>query len=233
MKAIISAAGKAPRLLPLTKHIPQCLLKINGKTILEIQVEKLRHGGIDDVIVITGYCSNMVEEYCKSLEVNTVFNPFYGVSGSALSLWLAKHCLNESFIYLYSDLIFDTSIICNLLRQKDYTCLAVKVGELRDEAEKIVEVAGVIKNITKSQIDGVNGEFIGIAKFSNTIIKELCQELDRIGKTDINLPFIALINNLITNGHKVNSYHVPGDSFIDIDFPEDLSIAQKKFVTDC
>lgn len=45
MKAIILAAGKGNRLYPLTKEIPKALLKLNGETILEHQIQNLRGCG--------------------------------------------------------------------------------------------------------------------------------------------------------------------------------------------
>ena len=67
MKAIILAAGKATRLLPLTKDTPQCMLKIGKKTILERQIELIKSSGIDDITVITGHLSEKVENLCKKL----------------------------------------------------------------------------------------------------------------------------------------------------------------------
>ena len=101
MKTIILAAGKATRLLPLTKDIPQCLLEVNNKTILERQVGTLKKAGIDDIIVITGYLSDKIEKLEKELGIKTFFNPFYDVSGMALTLWVAKRELENGFIFLY------------------------------------------------------------------------------------------------------------------------------------
>ena len=55
MKAVIIAAGPATRLRPLTDHMPKCLLKLNGKTIIENMMGLLRDNGIHDISVIRGY----------------------------------------------------------------------------------------------------------------------------------------------------------------------------------
>ena len=52
MKAIILAAGRSKRMLPLTKDIPKCLLPIGGKTLLKYQLELLRINGITDIIIV-------------------------------------------------------------------------------------------------------------------------------------------------------------------------------------
>ena len=60
IKAIIIAAGCGNRLNSLTKEKPKCLLKINGKAILERQLETLRVCGINNIAVIGGYKAEMI-----------------------------------------------------------------------------------------------------------------------------------------------------------------------------
>lgn len=74
MKAIIMAAGRATRMLPLTKNMPKCLLKINGKTILQHQIDVLKKCGIKEIVIITGHEAEKIEKlYGKNLKY--VFNP--------------------------------------------------------------------------------------------------------------------------------------------------------------
>ena len=54
MKALIIAAGSATRLGSLTKKIPKGLLKINNKSIIELQLDQFRKNNISDIIIITG-----------------------------------------------------------------------------------------------------------------------------------------------------------------------------------
>ena len=84
MKAVILAAGKAPRLLPLTKDIPQCMLKVKDKTILEHQVESLRRIGIKDIFVISGYMSIKVEKLSNKLGIKTSMSLFSVTSPLAI-----------------------------------------------------------------------------------------------------------------------------------------------------
>jgi len=55
LKGIIIAAGPATRLRPLTEHLPKCMLKINGKPVIQSTIETLRNNGIEDISVIRGY----------------------------------------------------------------------------------------------------------------------------------------------------------------------------------
>ena len=60
MKAIIIAAGTGSRLNPLTDDKPKCMLELNGKTLLQYQIEALRGAGIDRIVLIKGYRKEML-----------------------------------------------------------------------------------------------------------------------------------------------------------------------------
>jgi choline kinase len=216
-------------LLPLTKDTPQCLLKINNKTILEKQIEYLNHAGINDITIITGYLSEQVEAFCKKLGINTFFNPFYDVSGMALTLWVAKKELTDDFILTYSDVLFDPILIKDLSKNDGEICLAIKKDNLREEAEKVIEESNIIKNVSKVKIPGENGEFIGISKFSKQGSNKLIKELNKVSKNNINSSFIDVIDNIIKEGGIIKAHDIGNSSFLDIDFPEDLEKAKKIF----
>ena len=55
MKAIIIAAGICKRLRPITDNLPKCMLKINGKPIIENTIELFRKNRINDISVVNGY----------------------------------------------------------------------------------------------------------------------------------------------------------------------------------
>lgn len=225
MKAIILAAGKSPRLLPLTKDIPQPLLQINNKTILDLQIENLRRAGVDDISIVGGYLSDKLKGFGK--EAKILFNPFYEVSGIAASLWSVKDELKNGFIILYSDILFDFEIIKELSEVKEDICLAIKKNGLRDEAEKVVEENGLIKSITKNPAEKENGEFVGIIKFSAKGAEKMIKELESVLKDNLSASLIAIIGSLIKKGETVFSYDIKNARFIDIDFPEDLEQAKK------
>ncbi len=226
MKAIILAAGKATRLLPLTKEKPQCLLKVGKKTILERQIEYLKKAGIKNITIITGYLAEKIEKFSKE---KTSFNPFYNISGMAMTLWVVKEDLKEGFIFLYSDILFDSKVIDGLLKNMGDICLAIKEDGLREEAEKVIEDKGSIKNVSKIKLEGENGEFVGIAKFSKKGAKKLIEELNRIAKENLNASFVDVINGLIKKGDKIGAYDIGDSLFMDIDFPEDLKKAEALF----
>ena len=55
MKGLILAAGHGTRLRPLTWFVPKCLLKVNGKTIIERNIEYLKRSGITEIMINLHY----------------------------------------------------------------------------------------------------------------------------------------------------------------------------------
>jgi NDP-sugar pyrophosphorylase family protein len=70
MKAMILAAGLGTRLRPLTDNRPKALVEINGRTLLEITLARLRVFGVSDVIINVYHFADMIVEY---LNVNNNF----------------------------------------------------------------------------------------------------------------------------------------------------------------
>ena len=66
-RAIIMAAGKGERLLPLTNKTPKPLIEVNGRRMIETVIEALRENGISDIYIVVGYLKEqfgyLVEKY--------------------------------------------------------------------------------------------------------------------------------------------------------------------------
>ena len=54
MKAIIIGAGRGSRLGDLTKELPKNLVDVNGKSIIQRQIDVFQNNGIKEIIVVTG-----------------------------------------------------------------------------------------------------------------------------------------------------------------------------------
>lgn len=81
LKAVIMAGGKGERLRPMTLTTPKPLLKIDGKAIIDYNVEALAAVGIDDIHVTVNYLADQIEEYfarpVAGVKVKCVREPFF------------------------------------------------------------------------------------------------------------------------------------------------------------
>jgi NDP-sugar pyrophosphorylase family protein len=66
MKAMILAAGLGTRLRPLTDNRPKALVEIDGRTLLEITLSRLRNVGVREVMINVHRFADMILEYLKT-----------------------------------------------------------------------------------------------------------------------------------------------------------------------
>jgi len=65
MKAMILAAGLGTRLRPLTDDRPKALVEINGRTLLEITLSRLRSFGVREAIINVHHFADLIVDYLK------------------------------------------------------------------------------------------------------------------------------------------------------------------------
>jgi UTP--glucose-1-phosphate uridylyltransferase len=62
-KAIVAVAGSGTRLLPATKSMPKEMLPIVDKPVIQLVVEELVAGGIEDIILVTKWDKKSLEDH--------------------------------------------------------------------------------------------------------------------------------------------------------------------------
>lgn len=113
--ALLLAAGTGSRLRPLTLDAPKCLTEVSGEPILARLLDNLRVQGIKRLVVVTGYLDHCVHEFLEEnaadMQLEYVFNPVYQTTNNIYSLWLAKKAIEEPFVLIESDLVFEASML--------------------------------------------------------------------------------------------------------------------------
>ena len=228
MKAIILAAGASRRMISLTKNLPKCLLKIGDKSIIEHQIASLHHYGLDEIIMVTGFCEDKIKSVCGE-KISYISNPRFADTNSIYSLWLAKEEAKEGFVVINSDVLFHPLVLGKIVESPYPDVLAMSTQEDMGEEEMKVKVNSdrvidISKEIHPNQADGEN---VGMVKFSSEGAKLLFEKMDElISKGMVNkwAPFafqqIALCHHL----YAVDIGNLP---WIEIDFVEDYERAQE------
>lgn len=121
MKAIIVAEGPGTRLMPFTEDKPKCMLEVGGKTILQTILEASREKGINDIVVVKGYKKDVID-YPK---IRYYYNPNYMKSNILTSLFCAEREMKDGFVFSYSDILYDASIVRKLLQSKEDISIVV------------------------------------------------------------------------------------------------------------
>lgn len=63
MKAMILAAGRGERMRPLTDTLPKALLRIGGRTLIELHLQSLAAANIRDVVINVAWLGQQIMDY--------------------------------------------------------------------------------------------------------------------------------------------------------------------------
>ena len=177
MNVIIVAAGMGRRLAPLTNNCPKCLIEIGGRKIIDFTLDVLDKSGLRNITLVVGHEHEKIRDYLGN-RVKYVKNLVYANTNSMYSLACAQDYFGEEFIYLHSDIIFDKSILEQILSCGHEICLCVDEKKLDQEDMKVKIENDLITAINKSiPLGKAAGEFIGIAKFKGQGITDLKEAL--------------------------------------------------------
>ena len=235
MQAIILAAGISKRLRPLTDSIPKCLLKIGGKTILELTINNILKNGIKKFVMVTGYRENMIKDYVSKnfpcINIIYLTNKDYKNNNNSYSLWMTKEHVFGDCILLDSDILFDYRIISSLLASPNPDCLAVKRDHAlgSEEIKVIIDSSNKILHIGKQlKIADSYGESIGIERFTHSFFSKLGDVLERkiVKENNVNEFYEASFQELYDKGNAMYAIDVSEYKCMEIDFPEDLEKAE-------
>ncbi len=98
--------------------MPKCLTIVNGSPILKRLVTSLNQQGFKRLVIVTGYLENCIRDYLGTqfgdMTIDYIFNPIFETTNNIYSLWLAREIINEPFLLVESDLIFNTSLLENM-----------------------------------------------------------------------------------------------------------------------
>ncbi len=246
MQAIILAAGMGKRLKDLTKNNTKCMVKVNGVTLIERLLRQLDKYDLSKIIIVTGYKGQNLRDYIDTLSIKTpiayIDNPIYDKTNNIYSLSLTKDYMrNEDTLLFESDIIFEDSVIENLLNDSretlalvdeykpwmDGTCLKL------DSNDRIIDfISG--KNLDFANTKGCY-KTVNIYKFSKHFSEKqylpfLEAYQSALGDNEYYeqvLKVITMLDSAEIEGKRLN-----GEKWYEIDDEQDLDIAETLFDED-
>jgi choline kinase len=240
VKVIILSAGQGKRLLPLTAGLPKCLLRIQGKTLLEWQIDELNKCGIQRITVVTGYRAEKVEDLlCRRYgpeKITTLYNEAYAKTDNLVSCWAARDGMTEDFILLNGDTLFEAAVVKCLLEspscpvtvvvshKNDYDADDMKV-EMEDC--RLVKIG---KNIPPGKI---HAESIGMILFRGEGPRLFCNALEKaLGDSGADKKWYLSVIDEMARCMPVWTCSVNGLRWCEVDYKVDLKQAES-VVTVC
>ncbi len=117
--ALLLAAGTGSRLSPLTDTSPKCLVPVNEISILERLIHSLQIHNFKRLVVVVGHQADCIRDLLGSraggMEITYITSPLYKTTNNIYSLWLARKAINEPFLLIESDIVFDQAMLKDML----------------------------------------------------------------------------------------------------------------------
>lgn len=239
MLALILAAGVGERLGDDGLHPPKALLRFGGDTLLARHIAILRHFGIDQLVVATGYRAELIEAELSAIGANgfarTVLNPDYR-AGSILSLWSLRSWLScgADVLVMDADVLYDQRLMRRLVESAHENCFLIdREFEAGDEPVKLGMRDGVVVELAR-KLEGdydVVGESVGFVRLSSAMARHLMDAMaKRLARGEGGLWHEAAVRDLLVAPlpEKFRYEDVTGLPWIEIDFPEDVVRAERR-----
>ncbi|MDE6160896.1 MAG: NTP transferase domain-containing protein [Muribaculaceae bacterium] len=217
LRALLMAGGKGERLRPLTLTTPKPLLEIDGKAIIDYNIEALAAAGIEDITVSTAYMADAIDRHFAEpvggVRVRTVRESMpLGTIGSAT---LIDRNSDVDTLVMNSDLLttisFEEMYLHHVAEHADITIAAIPYA---------VSVPYAILATDGSRVTGIEEKpsysyfaNAGIYIMTNAVLRTL-REGERTDATD-------LVERIITGGGRVAYYPIRG-TWIDVGSPADF-----------
>lgn len=178
--AVILAAGRGMRLGDDFRDRPKGFIQCHDTTLVQRSLAILKGCGIRRAYVVTGHCADFYDALARQSGgfLTTLFNPRYATNGSLVSLTVALEAVDEPFLVLDSDIVYERRAIPALIGCAMEN--AAVVSGTTDSGDEYYawadQVPGLplpaVRRLSKTltdEPDAPAGEHIGIMKIGRTL----------------------------------------------------------------
>lgn len=257
MKTIILAAGQGTRLRPLTDDRPKCLVEVNGRSILDRQLDTMHACGIkdSDITIIAGYCGDVLQKKFADADITIIINEEFESTNMVCSLMCARELMEtqEDVLISYGDIIYNETVLKKILESDEPASVIVDDGWysywsercenplddaetlMFDESDHLTEIGQKTTDLAK-----VQSQYIGLMRFKGNGLRAMLDlakqakertaqgtALWRTARTYPKMYMTDLLQGLIDEGNKLKAVHIQRGWF-EIDDRDDLKVVETK-----
>ncbi|WP_291098396.1 MULTISPECIES: nucleotidyltransferase family protein [unclassified Empedobacter] len=236
MKAMIFAAGLGTRLKPFTDNHPKALAVVNGKPLLQRNIEYLKSFGINEIVINVHHFADQIIEF---LEDNNYFGIEITISDetdqvleTGGGLVKAKANFEEDFLVMNVDILTDLNLDKFIKAHQENKALVTLAVSNRNSSRKLFfneqnELKGWRNLKTEEEIKAVDSldnckdlAFSGIHVISPTLFYKITEK----GKFSIMKVYMDLMQT-----ESIIGFDHSGGILIDVGRPESVLEAEQYF----
>lgn len=205
-----------------TENLPKGMLVFKGRSLLEWQISALRSAGIQEIIIVTGYCAEKI----SYPDITYVHNERYAVTNMLETLMCARELFHEDILVAYSDILYSPTLAHQVVHSTADIGVAVdaswrdlwikRYGTTETDLESLDvsdnnQIVGIGKPVSSSE--GLHYRYVGLLKFSEVGIQDMLSVYDtkrlcnaswlQSGKPFVQGYMTDLLHELILDNHTV------------------------------
>jgi 2-aminoethylphosphonate-pyruvate transaminase len=211
--AVILAAGLGSRLKDRTRTMPKGFIPVGGRPLMERSVENLLGAGIQRIIIGTGHVAEYYEKYAqKNPQISCFKNERYSSTGSMYTLYNLRERIDEDFLLLESDLLYDKAGLTIVMNHPRPDVILAS-GPTRSGDEVFIETdAGLLVNMSKQagELKSSDAELVGITKICHSTFRAMCayaeQEFPARPKLDYEYVLVGVGKSIPIHVERVSDY---------------------------
>lgn len=236
MKAMIFAAGLGTRLKPFTENHPKALAIVNGKPLLQRNIEYLKSFGIDEIVINVHHFADQIIEF---LDENNYFGIEITISDetdqvleTGGGLVKAKTNFKEDFLVMNVDILTDLHLTNFIKAHQENKALVTLAVSDRNSSRKLYfndkkELKGWRNLKTQEEIKAVDSlDDLNDLAFSgiHVINPALFDKITETGKFSIMKVYMDLMKT-----ESIIGFDHSGGILIDVGRPESVLEAEQYF----
>jgi len=227
-RAVILAAGNGTRMGRLTVDRPKTMLEVDGRSLIDRQLDALAACGVLDVTIVVGYQHERLRDHLGG-RVRLIENARYKETNSLYSLWLARETLEDGAVVMNSDILVSQPLMAKLIDAAVEDAVLVDTDSTLAEEEMKVKIwHGFAIDFSKELAPwDADGENVGILKFGPRGGRRLVEHLDAlIAAGEVNA-WAPRAFKAVAREWPLRAIATDGLPWTEIDFPEDLERARQ------
>jgi L-glutamine-phosphate cytidylyltransferase len=241
IKVILLVAGEGKRLRPHTLDRPKCMVEIDGVSLIDRQLAVLNSEGLDNIVMIGGYKSDMLKRKGITLKVN----PRYYETNMVWTLFSAEEELEGEVIISYGDIVYSKKILQALLNSKDDIAATIDKNwenywrarneDPLDDAETLKLLKdGTISEIGQKPkaLSEIQGQYMGLMKFSSKGLRQMKEVFHKalrdesVLKGSVENAYMTDILQALINSNQLISAVLVHDEWVEVDTASDLELKE-------
>jgi choline kinase len=206
---------------------------VRSRPLIGWQIDTLARCGITDVTVLVGFAADAVETTLAQRygpgRIRTLYNPYFAVSDNLVSCWVARVEMQQDFLLLNGDTLFEAKVLEQLLAAPEHpiTLAVSRKDRYDDDDMKVVRDGDRLARVGKKlPLASVDAESIGMMTFRGDgprLFRDAIERAIRTAEAQKQW-YLSLIDTLARRG-VVFTQPVSPQGWAEVDSPADLERA--------